>query len=264
MLVARTIYKCPFCEAKYSTTSTNKSVKYNAKKSLYVHMEETHKDELRGLPAAQVYFNHKYNKTGGQCVIDKKETAWNNDSERYERFCSEECKKKYREEFKRRMKAAGKEDQMNDPEHQKKMLANRRISGIYVWSKDPSYKFQYTGKLELAWLEFLDKIYGWENPKDIFMPAPQIFHYKDEDGKERFYIPDCYLASIDLIVEIKGSNYDETGDPNSNKHEWRRREAKKEKIKDEILLKSKHNYVKIVDNNFTPFIDFMNGIVSET
>ena len=68
-----------------------------------------------------------------KCIICKKETQWNEATERYERLCSDACKKKYRQLFRDRMKKSGKDPDkfLNDPEQQKKMLANRKISGEY-------------------------------------------------------------------------------------------------------------------------------------
>ena len=88
--MSRTLYKCPYCEKHY--VAADKSKQYNAKQSLYEHMEKEHKTELGDLSPAQVYFNSKYNKTHGNCVICGKITKWNESTERYNRFCSNKCK----------------------------------------------------------------------------------------------------------------------------------------------------------------------------
>jgi len=241
------VFSCPFCDKKYVGPSDNPS---GAKLALYKHMEDEHKEMLGGLSPAQVYFNMKYNKTHGSCVICKKETEWNESTERYNRFCSEECKKKYRKQFQERMKKAGKENQMNDPEHQKKMLANRRISGVYKWS-DGKSETPYTGSYEKEFLEFLDLVMRFE-PDDVFGPAPQYFEYEYE-GKKHFYIPDFYIASLNLLIEIKD------GEENPNKHHKITEVDKvKEQLKDEVMLKqNKYDYVKVMDKNYSTFMNFL-------
>jgi len=239
-------FDCPYCDKRYFTR--NKDNKRDAKESLYSHIEEEHSHLLGDMSPAQAYFNSKYNKNHGKCIVCRKPTDWNEDTEKYERLCSEKCKQEYREQFKKRMKKKyGKTHLLNDPEQQKKMLANRKISGEYKWSN--GHKTKYTGSYEREFLEFLDHFMNMRNPKDVMMPAPQVFDYK-YDRETKFYIPDVYIQSLNLIIEIKGSAKDNT-------HSWRKEELKKEKIKDRILKKSKFNYIKIVDKNYKVFLDYL-------
>jgi len=246
--MGRTIYNCPFCDQRY--LANNKEEQPHAKKILYSHMENKHHTQLGGLSPAQVYFNYKYNKTCGRCIMCGSKTKWNEATERYERLCSEKCKKAYREEFKKRMKAAGKENQMNDPEHQKKMLANRKISGEYLWS-DKKTKTPYTGSYEREFLEFLD--YTLEmNPTDVLGPAPQIFYYNYE-GKKHFYIPDFYITSLNLLVEIK----DGKSNPNMH-HKIQDVDKKKEALKDKVMENQKtYNYIKVMDKDYSDFLNYL-------
>lgn len=231
-------FKCPFCELKYIQ-----------KPSLYSHMEKEHESQLNGLSPAQIYFNYKNKKTGGKCIMCGKPTKFNEASERYDRLCSPECKEAYREMFKKRMKDKyGTEHLLDDPEQQKKMLANRKISGTYVWSKDKKYKFTYTGTYEKDFLEFMDIFLNW-SPNDIIMPAPQVFEYYYQN-KKHFYIPDVFIPSLNLIIEIKSS---------TNKH-YRERDLVQEKIKDKILEKSPYNYIKILDKEYDNFFKTVNAI----
>jgi hypothetical protein len=233
--MSRKTFKCPFCKAEYIS-----------KPSLYSHMESNHPEQVTNIPASQVYFNYKnryeLGRTNGRCIIDGKPTEWNEKTERYERICSEDCRQIYREQFKRRMKQRyGREHLLNDPDQQKKMLAGRKISGTYTWS-DGSKEFTYTGSYEKDFLEFLDNILGFTNSSDIHSPAPQIFRYK-VDGKESFYIPDFYIESLNLIVEIKSK---------TNNH-YRQRDIHIEKTKDDILGNSGYNYIKIFDKDYRGF-----------
>jgi len=142
------------------------------------------------------------------------------------------------------MKRAGKEDIMKDMQHQKEMLAARHISGEYKYSDGTVFK--YTGSYEKKFLEYLDTILNWPS-SDIMAPAPQIILYRDFDGKERSHIPDFYLTSLNLIVNIKSS---------TNKF-YRLRDLDTERAQDLAVKNTGLNYIKIYDNQFDKF---MNGV----
>jgi hypothetical protein len=210
-------------------------------------MDKVHDGQLGGISPAQYYFNHKYKKTGGKCIICQKSTKWNESTERYERICDRKetnCKEKYREMFRKRMiKVHGKDNLLNDPEVQKKMLDARKISGEYTW-RDGS-KTKYTGTYEKEFLEFLDVFLHFE-PSDVISPAPQVFYYEYE-GKKRFYMPDFYISSINTIVEIKSFD---------NKH-YRARDIGQEKAKDKAVIKSKFNFIKVHDKEYDEFFNYL-------
>lgn len=235
------IHKCPLCKKKYTE-----------KFALYDHMEVEHPADLNGLPPSQIYFNlrnrYPLYKGNGKCVMTGKPTKFNTTTERYERFFDEKAKEKYREEFKKRMyKVHGKETLLKDPEHQKKMLKNRKISGEYTWS-DGKTKFDYTGTYEKDFLNFLDKQLDWENPNDIMAPGP-TFIYKHK-GEKHFYIPDFYISSLDLIIEIKASD---------NKH-YRQRDIGMERAKDSAMEETKHRYLKVMDKKYNNFMNLLEDI----
>lgn len=225
--------KCPFCDRKYLDRD-----------SLYMHMDARHSDELHGLSPKQIYFNftNKYalTKGFGKSVISGKPTKFNEITGRYERFLPEE-KSAYREYFLKNMKKAGKENIMNDIEHQKKMLANRSISGKYIWSDGT--EFIYTGSYEKKFLDYLDKILNWPS-SDLMAPAPQIFAYKTNDGIDHAHFPDFYISSLNLIVNIKSA---------TNKH-YRLRDLEVERLEDAAIKMSQYNYIKIYDNEFEKFL----------
>lgn len=225
-------YKCPFCDRKY--------VEENA---LYDHIDSKHHDDCCGLPPAQIYFNftNKYalTKANGRSVISGKPTAWNPVTNRYERFLPSE-KEQYRQMFIDRMKRAGKENIMNDMKHQKEMLANRKISGTYIWSDGT--KFTYTGSYEKKFLEYLDSLLQFPS-SDICAPAPQIFTYTFE-GVGHSHIPDFYITSLNLIVNIKSA---------ANQG-YRLRDLEREKAEDHAIEKTGYNYIKLYDNEFSKFL----------
>ena len=78
-------WKCPDCRNKYTS--------YNL---LAKHVESIHKENIPdGVTTKQYIFNARNHKTFQLCVICKKnKTKWNEEAGRYNRFCSNECKKK--------------------------------------------------------------------------------------------------------------------------------------------------------------------------
>lgn len=235
-----TKFKCPLCEKIYVQ-----------KKSLYDHIEITHPEQLVNISPAQIYFNYKnhykLDKGNGKCIIDGKPTKFNEQTERYERLCENpKCKEAYRKMFSDRMKRIhGTDNLLNNPEQQKKMLEHRKISGTYTWSKGNT-KTKYTGSYEKDFLTFVDLIMGWDNPNDIMMPAPQIIDYK-LNGKPHFYIPDVYITSLNLIIEIKSKD---------NQH-YRLRDIETEKAKDKRIQELEYNFIKIYDKKYAIFFNWL-------
>lgn len=238
-------FKCPFCNKRYISKNT-----------FYTHLDSFHHDKLEDMSPAQFLFFLKYGKKKGSCIICKKETKWNEKLERYERLCSKECSNKYRKIFKERMmKRYGKTTLLNDPEQQKKMLANRKISGIYIF--EDGTKISFTGSYEKDFLSYVENNMGI-NGKNIIAPAPQIFYY-EYDGKKHFYIPDFYIAELNLIVEIKD------GGNNPNKHPSRiNKDLPKERIKDQVMInQNDYNYIKIKNKDYKDFSNMVSLIKEE-
>lgn len=236
------VYKCPYGNRKYHN-----------KQALYEHMEIEHKIDLQKLPASQVYFNIRNRKNHGSCVVCKSKTLWNIKTEKYERLCKKEsCRKSYRQMFVDRMKKVhGKSTLLDDPEFQKKMLKGRKISKTYKW-KD-GFEHDYTGTYELDFLKFMENVLNWENPNDIMMPAPESFEYY-MNGKKHFYIPDVYITSADLYIEIKGSN-----------NHYQKRDHMMELLKDKVMIKNKKiNYIKILDKSYGGFVEYLHKRINGT
>lgn len=227
------LFRCPFCDRKYLN-----------KDAVYEHMDNSHHDELHNLSPKQIYFNYtnKYalTKGFGRSVISGKPTPFNEITGRYLRFLPEE-KDEYRKLFLSNMKKAGKEDIMKDMNHQKEMLAARHISGKYKWHD--GIEFTYTGSYEKKFLVFMDTIMNWPSG-DLMAPAPQIIPYRDEDGAERAHIPDFYISSLNLLVNIKSAD---------NKF-YRLRDLERERAQDSAIKSTNYNYIKIYDNQFEKFL----------
>lgn len=239
-------YKCRECWKKFKTLNGWGS-----------HMDAMHPG-LR--PSDYSYSRYFYyvvtGKTHGICRTCKKDTKWNENSMKYDQYCENpECKQIYSKMAKdRMMKKYGKLHLLNDPEVQKKMLSNRKISGKYTFKDGTS--FEYVGSYERAFLEMLDTLFEWHS-SDLIAPSPHVYRYdyrnpKDDPKNEgsKFYIPDFYIPSLNLEIEIKQQT--------SGNQKMNEINRVKEKLKDEVMLSNPSiNYLKINDNNFTNFFEFL-------
>lgn len=240
------IWKCPLCKRPYTT-----------KAGLYDHIYLSHKDELpEGMSPAQFTFNLRNKKAFGlcrECKVNK--TEWNEDAERYNMFCGEECKQKYATEAKRRMvEKYGKTHILDDPKHQQKMMDSRSISGKYRFSKD-GIEVPYMGSYEYDFLRHLDMVFGFGGSEVI--RCPHTFEYEYED-KKLVYIPDYYLPNFNLIVEIKDG-----GDNPNMHHKIQGVDKVKEAEKDsKMKSQTEFNYVKVINKTYTLFVYLMKMIIN--
>ena len=223
-------YKCPFCDYR------------GIKTKLVTHVEKQHKDMIpENYTAARVVFNMINKKDYGVCVCGcGRETPWREDVWRYDRYATEECKKRYSAEMKQRMvKKYGKEHLLNDPEVQEKMLNNRSISGTYKFTHGG--EVSYVGSYEKKLLEFLDKVMGYK-AIDVESPGPTIEY--EYNGKKHFWITDQYLVPCNLVFDCKDG-----GDNPNNRDmkEYREKQITKEAA---IKKQGKYNYIRLTNNDF--------------
>ena len=223
-------YKCPFCNFR------------GTKEKLVVHIENEHKEMIpKDYTAARVLFNYFNKKDHGICVIDKKETKWNEDNWRYDRFCCEDCKQVYVKEFKkvRMVNKYGVEHLLDNAEQQKKMLSNRSISGEYKF-KDGGIR-SYCGSYEMKLLQFYDKVLNVHS-SDIMTPGP-VFEY-EYNGKKLQWITDVFYIPMNLIHDVKD------GGDNPNNREMTDYREKQDAKEDMIKKLNTYNYIRLTDNNF--------------
>lgn len=237
------ILKCKFCDKRFDDVD-----------HYVAHLEKSHLDMIpKDMTPHQYYYYLKTGKLHGNCVMCKKPTKWNPKTNKYARFCENpKCKEAYIKMFQNRMIGKyGKVTLLNDPEQQKIMLANRKISGVYEWS-DHIHKIPYTGTYEKSFFEFLDLIVDFD-PDDIIAPSPHTYIYQYE-GKDHFYIPDAFIGSLSLEIEIKD------GGDNTNMHPKIQAVDKvKEKLKDQVMMSngSQFNYLKIVNKDNQKFFEYL-------
>lgn len=235
------MFKCNLCGEKYSNLD-----------SLHRHYEREHKDAIpKDMTSAQFHYMLKTGKEYGSCVVCKQKTEWNESTNKYHRFCNKpSCKETYRAEFKKRMIGKhGRVHLLNDPDQQRKMLMNRSISGEYVWSDGK--KIPYTGSYEKDFLQFLDVFMNFES-KDIMAPSPHTYYYMYE-GEEKFYIPDFFIPSLGLEIEVKDG-----GDNPNNHGKIQAVDKKKEKLKDAVMTsQNSFSYVKIVNKHYESMFELL-------
>ena len=241
-------YKCPFCVSKI----------YKDFGSWEAHIINMHEDELpdKWTPARYLYFLQ----TGmreGRCVECKQPTDWNEGSHKYERYCKNPaCKQAYVRTAKKRMvDTYGAEYIIANPDMQRKMQAAKKMSG-HVTFKDGGKVF-YLSKLEKAFLEMLDN-FGWSS-NDVIGPSPNnyLYTYINENDKEHegehLYIPDYFIPSLNLEIEIKTQL--------NKHHKIQRIDKVKEVEKDAMMAKlveaGKINYLKLSDGNYESFYQFI-------
>ena len=232
-------FTCPFCGVNFP------------RNKLVEHIVKKHEDEVpEDLEPAQVGFDIINSKPDhhGTCVLCGKPTKWNKKTQKYFRICSDECKKKLREQYKKNMlRVYGKVHLLDDPEHQKKMLANRRISGEYTWS-DNRTKFTYTGSYERKLLEFLDDVMGYD-PKDIVTPGPTFeYEYK---GKKHFWITDLIILSMNVVIDVKDGENNKNGRPMVD---YRKKQIEKEKV---ITNQGTYSYLRLTNNDFGQLLSIL-------
>ena len=231
-------YKCPYCELRL------------IRKDLINHIDKKHEELIpQGYTSAQLVYNQVNKIDHGKCRVCGKLTSWNEKSGRYNVLCNNpKCKEHMREEYKKNMlRVRGTYNILNDPEQQKKMLANRSISGSYKFSDGGI--LTYTGSYEKKCLEFMDVVMQIPS-KDILSPGPTIEY--EYNGNKHFYITDFYYIPYNLIIEVKDG-----GDNLNNKDSSSMRASREKTIEKERIItdRGEYNYIRLTNNDFSQLLD---------
>ena len=239
------IYRCQHCKFSVVVNRDRKGV-HSAKYIMGNHYETKHKDLLPpDMDGYRWFYYLLTKKQRGSCVICHNPTTFNRTAMKYARFCNNPaCKQKYKEERDQRMMGKyGKLYLLDDPEVQKKMQQGRRIAGIYQWS-DGKSKFTYLGSYEMDFLRHLDQDLHWP-ASDIMTPSPHTYTYQYK-GVSHFYIPDAFIPSLNLEIEIKDDGSAKNINPDSRE---------KDKIKDELMRSCSNlfDYIKIINKDYKAF-----------
>ena len=235
--------------------------KYTSLKSWSNHMLKAHPDVIpEGWTPARYFYYTITGKKCGYCIICKQPTEWNEGTMKYNRFCENpECRKKYREMFKNRMIGKyGKVTLLNDPDQQRKMIMSKKNSGYYTFDDG---KVGYSSSYEYDFLKMCHQFLHMM-AADILQPSPHTYYYeyKNENDKEnegtKFYIPDFYIPSLNLEIEIKQTT--------STHPKLMRVDKVKEIEKDKMMKTIKGlNYIKIDDKQYGEFFDLVMKIRDE-
>lgn len=222
---------------------------FNDKQKYCHHIALKHNEqvppELEPLEYAYSLLVHK--DVGRVCVMCKKNPVhFNQDTLKYERLCDRpQCKDEYVKMMKSRMvKVYGHEHLLNDADMQRKMLYNHANAKDYIWDND--HKFRIIGTYEEDFLNKLKSL-GW-SPNDIIAPSPNNYWYKWGDGTQHLYIPDFFIPSLTLDVEIKQGGFND-----SYMEHNRDIEHRKDLMMQRMCEKSGRHYIKIMDKDYTEF-----------
>ena len=237
-------YRCQYCGEMHE------------RNKLIEHIGTKHEDQIPdGYTATRIVFNQINKKDIGRCVICGRETPWNDDINRYEKYCIDNnglCKDKAAEIAEINMKnklGMGRKERMSSSSTQTDMLNNRTISGTYTFSTGG--KRTYVGSYEKKLLEFLDTVM---NMKSIHIQSPgPVIEYMD-NGVQRFWITDMYIDPFNLAIDVKD------GGNNPNKRDMPEYRAKQELKEKAIADQGVYNYIRLTDNNFAQLIEIMMDI----
>lgn len=236
-------YKCPYCEERL------------IRKDLINHIDKKHEVLIpQEYTSSRLVYNQVNKVDQGKCRVCGNITTWNEKSGRYNVLCNNpKCKEHMREEYKKNMlKVRGTYNILSDPEQQRKMLANRSISGTYKFTDGGS--LIYTGSYEKKCLEFMDVVMQIPS-KDILSPGPTLEYMYN--GVKHFYITDFYYIPYNLIIEVKD------GGDNLNTKESPSMKASREKTieKERIITdRGEYNYIRLTNNNFAQLIEIFMDI----
>jgi hypothetical protein len=239
------IWNCPACRRPFLT-----------KAALYEHVYNEHGDIIpEHMSVAQYCFNIRNKKSFSLCVQCRtNKTEWDEKAERYSRYCSPECLKRYVVEAKRRMvQTYGRTHILDDPNHQLKMQDSRSISGQYTFTTD-KVTVPYMGTYELDFLEYLDITCEWKGAS--ISRCPHYFPY-EYNSEKHIYIPDYYVPNFNLIVEVKDTTSTHPHYINIDKV----KELSKEKV---IRTQKDINYIKVVNKDYKQFafiIKFIGNLI---
>ena len=216
------------------------------------HLKRIHPNEIPdGYSVSRYFYYCQTGRTEGRCIQCHKPTTWNEETQKYNRYCSNpKCKEEYCKIAKQRMvDKYGKTHLLNDPQKQREMLSHRKISGEYTFQDGG--KVSYVGSYEKDFLITCDYVLGLKST-DIMSPSPHNYIYMYE-GKPHVYIPDFYIPNYNLEIEVKDG-----GDNPNNHHKIQEVDKVKEALKDQVMVKNPSVlYFKVVNKDYKDFYKFI-------
>lgn len=188
----------------------------------------------------------------GSCIMCRKDTDFNLLTNKYCRLCSPKCTEDYKEQFKSRMKGVhGREYYTQDPEALKHMLNNREITQEY---KIGNYKFNAVGNFEVDFLDFMFHILKC-NPADL-IECPFNIEY-EFGGVKRIYMPDFYIPSLNLVIEIKSTK-------SAYADRDKEFEEAKRKAGTDYMRKKGGHYFYLADKDYRGLLEYLKKIIDKS
>lgn len=233
-------YPCPYCGIKMT------------RETMVTHISDNHEDLIpEGYTPLRItfnVFNRRSMDYNGICTECKGPTGWDEKKGRYNRQCG---KKSCHDSFVKKAgdnmyRVHGHRRMTDTAEGEEKMLAGRRISGVYKWS-DGTEK-TYMGSYEKEALTFLDQVMECKS-EDVITPGPIMeYTYK---GETHMYISDIYYAPYNLVIEVKDG-----GDrPNTrNMPDYRAKQIAKEEY---VVKNTTYNYLRLTNKDFSQLLAVM-------
>lgn len=238
--------RCPICEQK---------TYFKDRDFLIAHIGKKHKESIPEGWVAARYENYlRTGKTSGRCVECGEETGWNPSTNKYYRLCKNpKCRKAQADKAEKNMqKKTGmtKSERMSQASVQKKMIYAKHTSGCY---KAGDHEIWYDSSYAKEFVEMLS--FMNQDMNDIFGPSPNTYEYIYE-GKKHLYIPDLYIHTYGLEIEIKD------GGDNPNKHPKiqqvdKVKEQEKDKVMEQLQKQGKLFYIKVVNKDYREFFQLL-------
>ena len=88
---------------------------------------------------------------------------------------------------------------------------------------------------------------------DVMAPSPHTYNYM-YDGKQHFYMPDFFIPSLNLEIEVKDG-----GDNPNMHHKIQDVDKEKERLKDQVMKTNSNqfNYLKVVNKQNEIFLKYL-------
>ena len=235
------ILKCPICGKPYQEVGTFGN-----------HMRNEHPGTIpEGWSDLRYAYYVHTGKSHGKCRECGGDTPWNETTGAYAKICtSDACRKKFRDRFMAGMRARyGQANLLDDPNFRQRMLTGRKISGEMEFFDGG--KVAYMGNLEKGFISMLNTFFRFPS-SDIISPSPNryTYYYKNPNDQEHegmhFYIPDFYIPSCNLEIELKSSN--------NQRPRNLMIDVPKDACKDIMMIRNPMvNYVKVYEDDYYVF-----------
>lgn len=226
-------YKCPFCIKSFVNPEY-----------LFYHVSTAHKEEIPpGKSVKQTVYDIKH-PIEHLCQICKvRKCVWLEKSGHYSTLCDNpQCKEEARRRFQANYKKKYGKERQADVDEIREMIKKKPSAGMYKFQDGSS--IPYNSSFEKDFLEFYD--FSLEQKSSTIQECMFVYEYKYE-GKVRHYLPDFYIPSLDLIIEIKAN-------ANISHPKIIAITKECEHLKDLAVKKDgNHNFIKIVDKDYEPF-----------